>query len=41
VADGQTLTLAGKRYYSTIGIETFGKNYGNPRNFMVSVKASI
>ena len=33
--------LFDKRYYSTIGTETFGNYYGDPRNFMVSVKASF
>ncbi|MCE1117304.1 MULTISPECIES: TonB-dependent siderophore receptor [Pseudomonas] len=33
--------LFDKRYYSTIGTETFGNYYGEPRNFMVSVKASF
>ncbi|MBV7492274.1 TonB-dependent receptor [Pseudomonas sp. PDM30] len=31
--------LFDKRYYATIGTETFGNYYGDPRNFMVSVKA--
>ena len=33
--------LFDKRYYSTIGTETFGNYYGEPRNFMVSVKADF
>lgn len=33
--------LFDKRYYATIGTETFGNYYGDPRNFMVSVKASF
>ena len=33
--------LFDKRYYATIGTETFGSYYGDPRNFMVSVKASF
>ncbi|MFJ7312810.1 TonB-dependent siderophore receptor [Pseudomonas sp. NPDC098747] len=33
--------LFNKRYYATIGTETFGNYYGDPRNFMVSVKASF
>lgn len=33
--------LFDKRYYTTIGTETFGNYYGEPRNFMVSVKASF
>ncbi|KHL73806.1 TonB-dependent receptor [Pseudomonas putida] len=33
--------LFDKRYYTSIGTETFGNYYGEPRNFMVSVKASF
>lgn len=33
--------LFDKRYYASIGTETFGNYYGEPRNFMVSVKASF
>jgi hypothetical protein len=33
--------LFDKRYYATIGTETFGNYYGDPRNFMVSVKANF
>ncbi|MGO3925321.1 TonB-dependent receptor [Pseudomonas sp. QLc11A] len=33
--------LFDKRYYTTIGTESFGNYYGDPRNFMVSVKASF
>ena len=33
--------LFDKRYYSTIGTETFGNYYGEPRNFMMSVRASF
>lgn len=33
--------LFDKRYYATIGTENFGNYYGDPRNFMVSVKASF
>ncbi|MCW2270716.1 TonB-dependent siderophore receptor [Pseudomonas sp. JUb96] len=33
--------LFDKRYYATIGTEAFGNYYGEPRNFMVSVKASF
>ena len=33
--------LFDKRYYTTIGTETFGNYYGEPRNFMVSLKASF
>ncbi|WP_027592841.1 TonB-dependent siderophore receptor [Pseudomonas sp. LAIL14HWK12:I7] len=33
--------LFDKRYYASIGTETFGNYFGEPRNFMVSVKASF
>ncbi len=33
--------LFDKRYYATIGTENFGNFYGEPRNFMVSVKAAF
>jgi outer membrane receptor for ferric coprogen and ferric-rhodotorulic acid len=33
--------LFDKRYYTTIGTESFGNYYGDPRNFMLSVKASF
>jgi outer membrane receptor for ferric coprogen and ferric-rhodotorulic acid len=33
--------LLDKRYYATVGTENFGNFYGDPRNFMVSVKASF
>ncbi|MGR3993467.1 TonB-dependent siderophore receptor [Pseudomonas sp. 1121_17] len=33
--------LFDKRYYATIGTEAFGNYYGEPRNFMASVKASF
>ncbi|WP_347905693.1 TonB-dependent siderophore receptor [Pseudomonas purpurea] len=33
--------LFDKRYYRTVGTETFGNYYGDPRNFMVSVKADF
>ncbi|WP_043229273.1 TonB-dependent receptor [Pseudomonas sp. CF161] len=33
--------LFDKRYYRTVGTEGFGNFYGDPRNFMLSVKASF
>ena len=33
--------LFDKRYYSTIGTEGFGNFYGDPRNFVMSVKADF
>ena len=33
--------LFDKRYYATIGTEAFGNYYGDPRNLMLSVKASF
>lgn len=46
IDDTWTVALNGnnlfdKRYYATVGTETFGNYYGDPRNFMVSVKASF
>ena len=33
--------LFDKRYYTTIGTESFGNYYGEPRNFTMTVKASF
>ncbi|WIE48183.1 TonB-dependent siderophore receptor [Pseudomonas sp. GM17] len=33
--------LFDKRYYSTIGIESFGNYYGDPRNFTMTLKAQF